>query len=338
MQTSLLLHFLKFDIQSNSLDLSFWPEQLYEPNDLTRQFPVHRTTLTLQIENGDSDFALPIAPPQNGIFAETNLCTGKCFYENGRFYSSSETQFRHQMDFDVERNWLRANVGGAFLESGKNVVSNFLRPILQSFILPFSGLKTLHGAVLHKDGRTVFLSGGAGMGKSTTTLQLIRSGWDVLSDDGPFFFSNDGRAQVLSSLDHLHVTQNTLQMFPEMQPQVLGELDVREKYALRRRGLQRGEAWKSAHTITDFVELRRGDHAFPRLAAGDRAAVFRALFNDTMVVFRRVDPASSRLSARAYSAFIFQLVTDVLRGARVHRLEYANHHLAQIPQILETIS
>ena len=59
---------------------------------------------------------------------------------------------------------------------------------------------------------------------------------------------------------------------------------------------------------------------------------------DTGIVFRRVDPANTRLSSQGYSAFIFQLVTDVLRSARVHRLEYANHHLSQIPQMLESIS
>ncbi len=335
METQLHLHFLKFNIQSHSLDVAPWLNRLYAPNDLSRDFPDQCVSLTLQIESKDSPHALSIAPLPNGVFAETNLCTGRCYYEDGRFYSASDKKFWHEMDYDIERNLIRANVSGKFLETGQWVISNFLRPILQSFILPFYGLKTLHGAVLHKNGRTVFLSGGAGMGKSTTTLQFIEAGWDVLSDDGPFFFLQDNQAQVLASLDYLHVTPNTLTMFPRFEPFKVGELDNRNKYALRRQPLQQSEAWKSPHPITDFVELRRGDFGVPQLIPGDRGSAFRSLFNDTMIIFRHPSLQNGPLSARRYSEFIFKLVTGVLQHARIHRLEYANHHLKQLPQLLE---
>ncbi|BCM93396.1 hypothetical protein IAD21_05287 [Abditibacteriota bacterium] len=335
METQLQLHFLKFNIQSHSLEVAPWLECLYAPNDLSHDFPDQSVSLTLQIESKDSPHALAIAPLPNGVFAETNLCTGRCYYADGRFYSASDTEFWHEMDYDVERNLIRANVGGKFLETGQWVISNFLRPILQSFILPFYGLKTLHGAVLHKNGRTVFLSGGAGMGKSTTTLQFIEAGWDVLSDDGPFFFLQDNQSRVLASLDYLHVTENTLNMFPQFGPFKVGGLDSRDKYALRRQMLQQSDAWRSPHTITDFVELRRGDFETPRLVPGDRGSAFRFMFNDTMIIFRHPALQEGPLSARRYSEFIFKLVTSVLQNARIHQLEYANHHLKQLPELLE---
>jgi len=89
-------------------------------------------------------------------------------------------------------------------------VSNLLRPILQSFLLPFHGLKTLHGAIVSKGGHTIFLMGSGGSGKSTTTAQLMRDGYDLISDDGPFFTIDGTAAIAMSSLDFLHVTKNTL--------------------------------------------------------------------------------------------------------------------------------
>ncbi len=337
METLLRLHFLKFNIQSQSLDLAPWLETLYAANDLTREFPAQSASLSLHVERRDAACAFKIEPPLDAVFAETNLCTGRCYYGDGKFYSANNGAFWHQMEFEPTRNCIRANLGGEFLHSGQFVISNFIRPLLQSFILPFYNLKTLHGAVLARGERTVFLAGGAGMGKSTTTLQLIHDGWDVLSDDGPFFFLQDGQARALSSLDYLHVTENTLQMFPDFRAHVVGELDSRQKFALRRQPLQNGSAWKTPRQITDFIELKRGDFPTLQLKEGDRAQVFRTLFNETMIVFRRTPLDENTLSARDYSQFIFQLVTSVLQHARVHRLQYANHHLSQIPALLNAL-
>ncbi len=337
METQLLLHFLKFNIRSNSFDLKPWLEKLYAANDLTREFRDHCATLSLHVERADSPHAFHLEAPRDAVFAETNLCGGRCYYANGKFYSTSAQTYAHEAEFDVARDLIRANLSGDFGRSEQFVISNFVRPLLQSFILPFYGLKTLHGAVLARGDKTVFLSGGAGMGKSTTTLQLIENGWDVLSDDGPFFFLDEGRARVLSSLDYLHVTQNTLQMFPDFEKHVGGKIDSRQKFAVCRQNLQRGDTWKTPRQITDFVELQRGDFLTMRLRNGDRAAVFRALFHETMTVFRRTNLDEIRLPARDYSTFIFQLVSDVVESARVHRLEFGNAHLPQIPALLDSI-
>jgi hypothetical protein len=332
----MLLHSLELNVETRSLDLAPWIEQLYLSNDL-RALLGSRAPLTLCLEREDSEHAFDLAPLERGVFAETNLCTGRCYYHDGRFYSASDTAYAHEMIYDLDSHVIRANLGGIYLRRDQAVVSNIIRPLLQSFILPFYGLKTLHGAVLSKAGRTLFLSGPGGTGKSTTTAQLIRSGYDLISYDGPFFTYLDSRAYALSSLDYLHVTEQTLGMFPELRPHVIGEKDNREKLAVRRAGLQHSDAWRRPLRVTAFIRLERGAFDTPRLVPRPRSSITQELMAETMIIFRRAPFQDRSRAFREYSEFIFDLVTDVVRRADVYELQFANHHLAELPALLDTL-
>jgi hypothetical protein len=241
------------------------------------------------------------------------------------------------MDYDLDSRTIRAALGGVYLTRPQAITSNLLRPILQSFLLPFHGLKTLHGAIVSRNGHTVFLMGPGGSGKSTTTAQLMRDGYDLISDDGPFF-TVDGRKPVaLSSLDFLHVTRNTLDMFPELEPHVLGDIDHRDKFAVRRAGLQRGDAWRRPLSVNTIVRLRRAPVFAPVVRPYDKRALMRELFNDTMIVFR---PSVFRDRAplfKAYSDFIFEVVAGVVRDAQAVELEFADHHLRELPEVIDRL-
>ena len=68
----------------------------------------------------------------------------------------------------------------------------------------------------------------------------------------------DGReARALSSLDYLHVTDNTLALFPELAPHVVGGKDSRDKYAVNRSALQRSDAWRRPLRVGTIVKLSR---------------------------------------------------------------------------------
>ena len=109
------------------------------------------------------------------------------------------------MEYELETGTIRANLGGKYLQSGQAIISNIMRPVLQSFILPFYGLKTLHGALLTKDGQTLFLSGPGGAGKTTTALAFADAGYEILSDDGPLaqeiIEADDVRAELQVTRD-----------------------------------------------------------------------------------------------------------------------------------------
>jgi len=276
-----------------------------------------------------------IRPPADGVFAETNLCNGRCYYEDGRFFSKNYGEYWHEMEFQLSTNTIRATLGGQYLENGQAVISNIIRPILQSFTLPFYGLKTLHGAVVSKDGKTIFLAGDGGAGKTTTALQLMRAGYEILSDDGPFFFVDGRDAYALSSLDYVHVTEQTLKLFPELGPHVVGPMDNRAKFSVRMSALQNGAAWRQPQRITHYVQLqRRPDVTAPRLKRISRNVVHRSLVDGSMVIFRRAPFRVSSPQFRSYSTFVFDLLTKMVQGAETYELQFADHQLPEITEIL----
>jgi hypothetical protein len=331
----LLLHFLKFDIQSKTLGIREWIDKLYVSNDLTTKFPDKRKSLKLIIESKNSPEASVIVRPANGVFAETNLCTARCYYEEGRFFSANHGDYWHEMDYDLNLHTIRANVAGKYLRNGQALISHMIRPILQSFILPFYGMKSLHGAVVTKGGKTVFLSGQGGMGKTTSSIQLMRAGYDLLSEDGPLFFTDKGSAYALSSLDYLHLTQQTLDLFPELKTHVVGAKDHRRKFAVRMSDLPNGGSCTRPHQVSHYIQLqRRPDVVTPRIKRLNRNVVHRSLVDESMVIFRGALFQGINRQFSDYSGFVFDLLTKVVQGAETYELEYADHHLEQIPELV----
>jgi hypothetical protein len=308
---------------------------LYTSNDLTPLFAAQASRLRLHLESRDSPQASKLSTAARAVFAETNLCGGRCFYQDGRFFSSGRGACWHAMEYELETGTIRANLGGQYLQSGQAVISNIVRPVLQSFILPFHGLKTLHGAVVTKNGQTIFLAGAGGAGKTTTALAFANAGYELLSDDGPLFTLHADRAVVLSSLDYLHLTEQSLGLFENLRRYVVGGKDARHKFAIPLRQLQRSDAWQRPHQITRFIQLGRDRRvARPQLRSVDKKLVLQELFNDSMVIFRR-EPFRGKPLFNSYSEFIFDLVVKVIQDAEVCRLEFADEHLHALPSLLE---
>ena len=338
MEGEILLHWLKFDIQTHSLDFLPWLDRLYSSNDLRRQFPGRAATVRLQMERLGSNHALPIAPLKDGVFAETRVLTSPCFYQDGRFQSCNLSGFAHEFEYDALHHSIRCNLGGEFLSSGQLVVSHFIRPLMQSFILPFYGLKWLHGALVACRDRTFFLTGSGGAGKSTTALSLLGHGFSLLSEDGPLFFLENGEDHVLSSLDFPHVAADTLQRLPFLQPHVMGEMDDRAKVPIARSLLNGHEEWKTPRQVTHILQLERiPEVTSPRLIPALKRDVLLKMFAEAMVVFRPLRGRDCRLPLDQYSAFILDLITRLVSRAEVFRLQFADAQLDEVAELLERL-
>jgi len=333
----ILLHFVRLRIQTHSFDLRDVLEELYQPHDAREFCDANETTLTLCLEREDSADAFDIVMPGDAVYAETNLCAADCYYSGGRFYGAKDGDFRLSFVYDIADRTVRANLGSRFYESDQWVIANFIRPFFQSFLLPFYGLRNLHGAVLTKGDRTVFLAGVGGAGKSTTTLGLMRGGWDLLSDDGPLFVFSGGRAAALSSLDYLHVTEGTLAMFPELAPHVVGGRDYRQKFAVSRKNLPHGAGPDRPQPVTHYLRLTRATVETPQFIPIGRPEITRDLLNEGAVVFRRLPHDEYHPSFTAYSRFVLDLISDVARGANGYDLIFANHHLSELPSLVEAL-
>lgn len=333
MNSQLLLHFLRFDIRSRSLDLEPWMRRLYRSNDLTDLFPAASPRLHVEVERADAPQALAIAPMPHGVFTETLLGFGRCHYAAGRFHSVSDGDYQHEIEYDLATHTVRANVGGRYLDSAQFVVVYFIRPLLHSLLLPFHGMKSLHGAVLARATQTVFLSGAGGAGKSTAAAQLLHDGYELLADDAPFFALHHDNAVALASLDYLHFTRATVNRFPEMRRGIVGEADHKDKFAVNPDEVGRGFHTRPRR-ITHFVTLQRGPIATPRITPLDRNEVLRQLLAENVMVFRAPAFRAPTLPFRRHTELVFDIVQALMRDARPFRLEYADHHLTDLARLL----
>ena len=74
----------------------------------------------------------------------------------------------------------------------------------------------LHAAGLALRGQGVLIPGTSGAGKSTTSVALVRAGFDFLADDTVFLTSTPGGIWVAGFPDEVDVTERTVAMVPEL--------------------------------------------------------------------------------------------------------------------------
>jgi hypothetical protein len=142
----------------------------------------------------------------------------------------------------------------------------------------------------------------------------------------------------LSSLDFLHVTENTLTLFPELKPFVVGQKDHREKFAVSMRNLQNSSSWAQPQRITDYIQLRRDPNVnAPLIKQTNRGVVHRELINENMVVFRWASSRDQAHTFKRYSEFLLDLLTKVIHGAETYELIYADQHLEQLPKLISRL-
>jgi hypothetical protein len=334
----MLLHSLKFDIQSKSIPLGEHADGLYRSNDLIESFPRNKRVLSLHLELADSPHSLQIEPitHKTGEFAEIGLLGGMCWFAEGRFYSAGDGDFRAECEFNPADAQLRVNLGGRYGAVGADaLLALVMKQIMQSFVLPFYGLKFLHGAVIARDGATIMLTGKGGAGKSTTALRLLEEGYILLSDDGPLFTYCDDTAWALSSLDSPQVTATTLEILPFIRDAIEGERDHRGKYRIRAHELQPDESWRVPHRVTHIVRLDRRECAEPHFVEMSPSLLTAELMSEAMTVFR--SPVFADEMFRSHSRFSFDVIASLMRDVEVLGLEFANEQLDTLPSLFDEL-
>ncbi|HEY9716931.1 MAG TPA: hypothetical protein V6C69_05660, partial [Trichormus sp.] len=151
----------------------------------------------------------------------------------------------------------------------------------------------------------------------------------------PLITHVNGRTQVLSSLDELSVTENTLKLFPELSASVSRQREISGKFFVSRDLLAPQLLASGPLEITDFITLDRRPCTSPRLLPQSRVTTSGELVKEFMSIIPRsiVHPADSTYFNRLMQ-FTFDALSQMISGARVFRLEYYNEHLESIPQLL----
>lgn len=94
--------------------------------------------------------------------------------------------------------------------------SGLLFTMIYQALRPFDYF-LLHAAALSWQGAGVLITGPSGAGKTTTMLQCVRAGFQFIADDATLLdLQADGRVRAVSTLNTMHVTPQTIGLFPEL--------------------------------------------------------------------------------------------------------------------------
>lgn len=336
-ESEILLHFLSLNLRTHSNRIQKWLNSYYSSHDQRESFEQYACSYTLEIEEMGSAHELQMVNDRRGVFTKFCLANAHCFYSDGVFYSSAQGQFAHRIEIDIVKRSLRANIGGEFIESEESFIYNVMRDVLAKLLLPVNKLMSMHGAVVTNGPRTIFLAGDKGMGKSTIALKMLESGYRILSDDSPLFTVVDGKTVVLSSLDELSVTTNTLRLFPHLTEFVSRKREISGKFFVSRKALGESSLDYGPLPITDFIQLKRGICERPALTEVNKNRVTGELIKEFMSIFSpqitlECDPMYFKRATR----FIFDTTSSMLIDARAYELCYDDRDLDTIPQLINS--
>lgn len=123
-------------------------------------------------------------------------------------------------------------------------------------LLKRRGLYSVHAAGLARLGRSLLLAGTTGVGKSTLTLALLDSGFDLLGDDMTFLRMKPDGLRVLAFPDEIDITPQTLGMFPDLSERLTEEARSGwNKLQLPAAILRSGMAWESEPAALVFPTI-----------------------------------------------------------------------------------
>ncbi|MEA3337839.1 MAG: hypothetical protein U9R25_18255 [Chloroflexota bacterium] len=83
------------------------------------------------------------------------------------------------------------------------------------------GLQLVHASAIALNNKAILIAGKSGAGKTTAMLSCVQQGFDFLGDDTTILLRSQDRAlTVVSLLNTLNVTDQTLAWFPRLRPHV----------------------------------------------------------------------------------------------------------------------
>jgi len=137
----------------------------------------------------------------------------RIFHDGDDRYLKVDSRARVRADVKT-----RTAVG--FAESGLLttdwLISNVFFYPLWGQLLKEAGLFPLHAAGVARNGRGYLFLGKSGSGKSTLTLNLVRAGYGLLSDDTVFLRMAGDHVEAMCFPEEINVSEQTLELIPEL--------------------------------------------------------------------------------------------------------------------------
>lgn len=338
--STLLMHFVRLDIESHCGNVHQWIHQYYQSfaQASTFQDPF---SWTFAVEESGSahefqfDHTLTGGHCLNLDLAGMQL---QCSI-NDKIVGRGQGQFPSAVEIDFATRTVKANIAGDLAKFSDCFVYGLFRTILRLFVMPASGVFMPHGAMVTKQGRTFFLAGASGTGKSTTSLQLLQHGFSIISDDSPLVCLSDGRAYALSSLDDFCILENVLGLLPVLRAHVSGQRESSGKLRVSRSCMDDSLQWLAnvPAAITDVIILSRANLDVPRILEVTRQDAMVAMLNESFTLSSSPSPAAHACSLQARDVGVFDIISRVIMGVRAYKLEFSENCCDGLPALFEQL-
>ncbi len=334
-ETTLWWHFIRFDIKSHSPRIHTWLGNSYSSLDRAFAFP-SSSRWTLHFEESESPHQIPIRGQQGAQALGVSSAGIPLFFNGAVICGQSNGANPSSLYIDFNNKILEANVGGDLARYSDCFVYGLFRNIMRLFILPSCGAIMLHGAVVTRGSTSILLSGKSGAGKSTTALQLLSKGFSVVSDDSPLFCMMQDRVMALSSLDHFAVSKETLQLLPDLQAHVQEGLGTQLSAKPRVNRAYQGDELPDPVSISEVVILdRRAVSAAPLLHQATRHEAMVSLLSEALSFHKGDNSSQASSILQRRDALVFDIISNILNTASVHRLEFSADQAREIPNLFE---
>jgi hypothetical protein len=188
-------------------------------------------------------------------------------------------------------------------------VSHALFMFSLSELLKRQGRYSLHAAGLCLNDRGLLLPGSSGSGKTTLAIALLRTGFGFLADDTVFLLPTPEGLHVLAFPDEIDVTENTVQLFPELHELLQVPLVS---------GRTKRQIWSEAVYGVDFVPAcRPAVLVFPRVANVAHSTLQPLRRDEALLELMPNILLTERRASQAH----FDVLAELVRQSDCYRLE-----------------
>lgn len=208
---------------------------------------------------------------------------------------------------------LKQTIAAGFIEKdyldSDWVISHFVFYPLWAQMMKERGLFPLHAAGLVKSGCCILLPGRSGSGKSTLSLQLVKDGYRLLSDDAVFLKDGGERVEAMSFPEEINVSEHTMELIPELE----NVKNFTRNELRKKNSFQIEELYPGSFVDSSMPSLL----LFPQIADSEKTKVQPISSSEALTLTMRyafffLDPSTT--------AKHFEILSMLVKQARCYRL------------------
>ncbi len=243
------------------------------------------------------------------------------FDDSGRLYSVCSDKFI--IAVDLKKNKVQAVLSADYVETSWLIFEQVIYPVTAELLKQLH-LFNIHCAAAAKDGTAILFPAQAKSGKSTLSINLLKAGFDFLSDDICFIRKNSSKVIALGFPEPIKIWDNTIKFFPELSFLVNKQPCIHYKKIL-----------DVEKHFPDKIKLQAvpGFLILPKISNCKVSKLYPVSKTDTLV---ELIPQSVMVANKTVVGYNMEILTALVNQCECYRLE-AGTDVLNIPKLIEQI-